>query len=337
MTRGQLFAILKVLLALGLLAWLIHRHALGEDRIPFDQLARLKTTWPWFLGAVGVFGVILMVAAQRWRIVLSTQQLEFGFRPTFAWTLVGMFFNQVLLGATGGDVAKAWYVASSAEGRRTAAVLTVFVDRAIGLIVLVWLAAFAALINWESARESELIWWTVLTIYALAVASIIGLLLLAIGGLRERPVLRSIIRRLPFQASIQKLADSVAAYRSHPMRLVRIVLLSLTIHILVVAMHWIFLRCLGESSIDLLDLVFIVPVTQIVLAIPITPAGLGTGEAAYKHLFDAVGVGSGLLVAVLLRATYLIWGCIGGLLYMRLKRGAASRRKDCESACVDVP
>ena len=51
---------------------------------------------------------------------------------TFAINMVGLFYNTFMPGSTGGDLVKAWY-ASKHTTHRTWAVISVLIDRAIGL------------------------------------------------------------------------------------------------------------------------------------------------------------------------------------------------------------
>ena len=56
--------------------------------------------------------------------------------------MVGAFFNLFLLGSTGGDAVKAFYVLrESPPERRAGAILAVIMDRLLGLLALILLAA----------------------------------------------------------------------------------------------------------------------------------------------------------------------------------------------------
>ena len=53
---------------------------------------------------------------------------------------MAQFFNAFLLGSTGGDLLKAYYAARETHHRKTEAVVTVLVDRLIGLFSMLALA-----------------------------------------------------------------------------------------------------------------------------------------------------------------------------------------------------
>ena len=62
---------------------------------------------------------------------------------TFVLNMVGCFYSTFMLGTTGGDVLKAYY-ASKQTPHRTEAVMSVLVDRAIGLLALIILGGAMA-------------------------------------------------------------------------------------------------------------------------------------------------------------------------------------------------
>jgi len=62
-------------------------------------------------------------------------------------SFVAQFFNAFLLGSTGGDVIKALYAARETHHKKTEAVVTVFVDRLLGLWAMLLFAALMMIPN----------------------------------------------------------------------------------------------------------------------------------------------------------------------------------------------
>jgi len=318
LTRRGVWALAKILLAVGLIAWLVSQHLLGQNEIPFAKLGRLASTWPWFLAAQVPYGIVLVLGAQRWRILLRRQGIEYGLRDTHSLTLIGMFFNQVMLGSTGGDVVKAYYVASESPGRRTAAVFTVFIDRALGLVVLVVLVCVAIFLNFDLVRSNEHLFTLAIGLWVALGAMVLGGILF-FTGVFERPAMRALSARLPLRALREKIADIFLVYRTCRGDMLQIFALSAGVHLLVIATNLCLLRCLEPVLPDVVPFILLVPVAQIVMAVPITPAGLGTGEMAYDYLFKLVGLNCGLLVSLLQRGTYYVWAVLGCIAYVRRK------------------
>jgi hypothetical protein len=290
--------------------------------IPFAELWRLRDSWPWLALAQAPFGIVLCLAAWRWRILLEVQGIRYSFREAHSLILIGTFFNQVMLGSTGGDVVKAYYVAVESKDRRTAAVATVFLDRALGLIVLVAIGGVAVFANLDLVlddRHVGLLGLAAALWITLCAATVAGFLFFS-EAVRSLPLVRAVLGRLPLQRFLRRLSDSVYVYKSRPREMVRVVLLSVAIHLLVIVTNLLFVRCLQSESPDGLPFLLLVPLAQIIMAVPLTPASLGTAEAAYDKLFALAGVPTGALVSILQRLTYYFWSVFGCVAYLHRKR-----------------
>src|SRR6266852_2908928 len=118
-------------LLLGLLAWWADWAKIG------DAFARMRVIF--WLGAVGVFLVAQLASSVRWRWMAQPLGFTQGPGLFLGYYFVGMFFNLVLPTSVGGDVVRAWYL-DGHSGRRLPAFVSVFADRASGLLVLLILA-----------------------------------------------------------------------------------------------------------------------------------------------------------------------------------------------------
>lgn len=301
----------KLALAAGLIYWLIRSGGLSVDA---DDRAAFAGNWPWLLAAQAPYAVVLLLAAIRWRLLLAVQGVYRSFGEIYSLVLMGVFFNQVLFGSTGGDVMKAYYVARESPERRAAAALTVFIDRAIGLFVLMALACAATFLNLPLLREDPRLMELSVFIWV------------AVGGGLAFAGLFYLWRRNspPGKGGgiIRKLAEILSLYRSHPGVVLKAVAISVLLHSLVVITNLLLLRVLlpGEWP-SLPILFFVIPLAQIVMAIPITPGAIGTAEAAYGWLFAAVGIPArGALVSLLQRLTYCFWALPGLLIYLRSRK-----------------
>jgi hypothetical protein len=119
---------------------------------------------PWFL--LGAFCYLLSVlfAATRWWWLLTVNKLPISFWSAYRFTWIGIFFNNVVPGQTGGDLVKALYVMKRCEGARVPAMVSVVVDRIMGLASLSLLAAISVLfyLNTAEFRNLAIVLWAVL-------------------------------------------------------------------------------------------------------------------------------------------------------------------------------
>ena len=105
----------------------------------------------WFVPAFLIMGLIPLIGATRFRWLLAVQGVHITLGRSLQLTFLGNFFNNFMLGLTGGDVVKAYSVARETH-KRTEAVITVFLDRIVGLVALALLAALMVAINYRDPK-----------------------------------------------------------------------------------------------------------------------------------------------------------------------------------------
>src|SRR5260221_1610098 len=116
-------------------------------------------------GAVCSLGIVCMIGIVRWQMILRVRELELPLARVTSIFFVGQFFNAFMLGSTGGDVVKAWYVAHDTHHKKAEAVATVVVDRLIGLLALFVIALFMmAIYHARVFDDPKLFWFSVATL-----------------------------------------------------------------------------------------------------------------------------------------------------------------------------
>src|SRR5207247_3172917 len=81
-------------------------------------------------------GLTILLGVVRWRMVLHVHGIHLSLGRAMEISLVAHFFNSFLLGSTGGDLLKAYYAARETHHKKTEAVVTVAVDRLLGLLAM---------------------------------------------------------------------------------------------------------------------------------------------------------------------------------------------------------
>jgi uncharacterized membrane protein YbhN (UPF0104 family) len=284
----------------------------------------------WVGAAVLCFLAALVCGTTRWWRLLGVAGCSTGWWDSLRLNFIGLFFNLVMPGLTGGDVVKMGAVALENPGRRLEAALSALVDRVLGLLVLLVLAAGVILAS--GARFAEL-QRPVLLLLGAGVAG--GVVYLA------PPLRRALgwewLRAHPkFGAKLRLLDDALLVYSRRPGELFGCALLSLANHCGVIVGVWMLGLAYGVRSdeVSLAQYFVIVPVASMVSAIPIAPAGWGLGEAIYQYLFELAGASGalGVAVSVTFRLTQMLVGCAGGLFL--LAPGARSRMQAARAAAV---
>lgn len=298
----------RALLGVGLLAWVLSRP---------DTLAAVGTiaTTPWLVLALFAFGATgVSLESLRLTLLFRSQGIALGFVEAFRVVALGVFFNAAVPGSTGGDVMKLWYLARDRSGRRVEVATVLAVDRFVALfsilcIVLALAATEVALLAEHAAMQS------------IVVAAAVGWSALALGAvvassptlLRSRLVVR-LFARLPLTRYTTRGLDALHRFRSHLGAVLGAFLVSAFGHAtllgLFVVAGTVLVPDAPPSRVCLLALLGL-----LVNALPITPGGIGVGEAAFDELFRSAGYAAGSPLILAWRASQIPVFVLGGLLY----------------------
>jgi uncharacterized membrane protein YbhN (UPF0104 family) len=90
------------------------------------------------------------------------------------------------------------------------------------------------------------------------------------------------------------------------------------IHSLLILMAFFISESISSEPLPLLALAVIVPIGMLATTIPLLPAGVGTGHAAFLWLFTQVGSQQGADVFSLMVFFQVIVGLFGGVVYLKL-------------------
>ena len=139
--RSVVITALKATVSLGLL-WLLFSRV---DVARLWTIAR-NASAAWLAGALVLYLAMILTSAWRWGLLLRAQGLVFPFRKLTSSFLVATFFNNFLPSNIGGDVIRIADTAPAARSK-TLATTVVLLDRGIGLLGLVLMAAIGATVS----------------------------------------------------------------------------------------------------------------------------------------------------------------------------------------------
>jgi uncharacterized membrane protein YbhN (UPF0104 family) len=279
-----------------LVAVLVWRLDWRQVAAAFAQLD-LRLWW----AALGVYLLAQVASSVRWRLLARVHGLEGGHGRFLAYYFIGSFFNLVLPTSVGGDVVRAWYLARQADGRRTAAFLSVLADRANGLAVLIAVACVAL-----ACYALPLPAWVTVTVVGLGAAAVAGLALLPAlprleGRLTSRPRLREVVR-------------GAGVYLRHPGALLWATLLSAVVQVANLVVAWLVGRSLG-LGVPLAYYGILTSVVAVLTLLPVSVNGMGLREWGTALLLKPVGVSPAHAVTLSLltfavQAVTSLGGCV---------------------------
>ena len=345
--KKKLGALVRVVVSVGILAYLFNgifhkealtyfqAHNIDPDALSWSERAKIVWTvgpqalWDalrkvdalWLAAAVICAGIPAVLGILRWKWILHVQGLEVKFSRLFSISFIGLFFNAFMLGSTGGDVVKAWYVAHETHHKKAEAIATVVVDRLIGLLALFVIALFMmALYHTRVFDDPKLLWFSIATL-AVVVFTVMGTVVgLWVGFVDKVPGLRSWLQRLPHYAMLRRMVDAYRVYASHPVILAKTLLISFVVHFFSMLSIWCVGRGLGVPSVipgctaKITDYFLYLPIINSVTAVPITISGFGVREGMYIKMFHEVGVAEpvALVMSLLGYLAALFWSIVGG-------------------------
>jgi uncharacterized protein (TIRG00374 family) len=283
----------------------------------------------WLLFAAGAVCYFFSAsfAALRWWWLLRVNRLDVGVWDAWRFTWIGVFFNNVVPGQTGGDVVKAAYIIKHCHGNRVAAGVSVIVDRVLGLASLALLAAVVVLFALDRFGELGLAIWGVL-----AGVALLGTVAFS-RRLRRFIRLDAVLNRLPLSGMLKRIDSAVFFYRAHKTGIAGWMLAGMFNHVVSV---WsvAFMGMALNVGMPLLEYFVLVPVINIASAVPLgLPNGWGVGEVLFGHLFATYGAvhlpnvahaadvmrTRGVALSVLYRIHITLWSLLGGVLVLVAK------------------
>ena len=298
--------LVKLLVSAGLIGYFLSR--IHVERF-LQTFASAKFSY--IAMALVVYLVAQGASAVRWATLARPLGIKTPFKDLVQYYLVGMFFNLFAPSTVGGDVTRVYYLVrdeeAHAKGRAVTTVhaaMSVLMDRAIGMVVLVWLGALALLLFPYYAVPP-----TVRSVTFLLAAGLFA-------GALLTPVLRRFLPEDGHQLAV-KLRLALRSYRLHWRALLAAVLLSLTVHLIQAGMHTVMGYALG-LEVPFSFCLIIYPLVGTFSAIPISLNGLGLREGGYIYLLAVIGIGTEQAIAfgILLFLIIALDSLIGGLVFL---------------------
>lgn len=312
------------------------RGADGEERVPVvsqGEDAPIRVGLRYLIGhadaallwaAFGLLAFPALVVPFRWRALMRAVGLDFTTWRAFKYNLLGNFCNNIVpAGAVGGDLIKAYYAAKVTPDARTRAVLSVFVDRIIGLFAMVVMAVAAFLTRTGDAKLLPL---------GLAAVGIFsgGLLFFLFAGMPPLQRLFGLDRwigaGLPGSGLLREGREAFLAFRGRPGAIAIAFVLSWVNWALLILANVLFGKALGVH-LPIGVFFVVVPLAALASSVPGLPGGWGVGELAYALLFAHVGgiaATTAVAMSVCFRLSMTLWALPGVLVFITERAGTGN-------------
>jgi uncharacterized protein (TIRG00374 family) len=262
-----------------------------------------------------------LVIAARWSMLLRTQHIPIALNACVKVHFLGMFYNNILISSVGGDLLRAWYITKHTHKRLEAA-FSVVVDRLVGLGSLILMAAGFYLLFPVPADGPELklsldsVLLARMAHYQFHItAAVVLLAFIVLGLLLYPPTRRNLyLAWAALWTRAQRLWIGTRLYAAKPLTMLAAVGLTFIAQSLPVLGFWL----IGQSMslpIPLKYYFVFFPISWVLGALPISPAGAGVLEGGIVFLFTrlpGVTAEDALVLAVCQRAMFLL-GSLPGI------------------------
>ncbi len=302
----------QILITVLLLLWIFHDAEKRQKMFYALQTAEFIWIFP---GLICV-GIALLLQTERWRILLKVQRIPLGWWRTLRLNMVGVFFNLFLLGATGGDIVKIFYLMREVPDKKSSIFLSVVVDRVLGLIGLILVAIvlsfwrFNVLYHHEETRR-------LLGVLMLILCSVLAILVVAftierLGWIDRLP------KWIPLRMYIIELGTAFSLYARRTGAILRALVISVAGHLFLFSSYF-FASLAFRSHLSLLDVFSVLPVVLTMASLPISLSGLGVREGLFETMLYVL-YGTPGAIAVLISVTgfllNMFWSLVGGVVYL---------------------
>lgn len=242
------------------------------------------TSGPAAVACIILVFACLPIAALRWAILLRILGFDIAFKKLYHVTSITNFLNAFFIGPLGSDVTRAIYIWRIVGHGSASLASSIVVDRLLGLFSAFFIALLYVIFNWSWMKDIP-------ALFTLAVSVVLGFsgMIAAAGALLIAPAL---MRRLgnalslwPRIASLFEWAHrTVQSMTQSPKALLAALALALLSQAITVVAVMVVGMALGGHTLRPADYMLAVPVTLVANTLPITPNGLGIGEAAFDQI-----------------------------------------------------
>ena len=310
--RRYALAALKLLVS-GVLLWLLF------SRIDVDKLwASARTaSVAWLVAGFAIYCVVAGASVWRWHLLLNAQGVRVGVPRLTGSFLVAAFFNNFLPSNIGGDVIRIRDTAKEA-GSMTVAATVVLMDRVLGLIALVLVAATGASLAASGGQRAAL---PIVPAWLWA-GFILGACISAPAVFAPAAFSRLL---QPFRVfhpewvdgRIEKLTSILWRFRGQPGALAACFVGAIFVQAANVGFYVAVAYAL-HIGISPWDLAVIVPLSFVVQMAPVSVNGFGIREATFTLYFSRLGlpIEAALLVSLVPTALVMLFSLSGAAVYV---------------------
>ena len=323
----MLSKIFRIIIGIGLAYGLIHFTLKSTGGDIWKEILRAQKSF--LLLSLLFYGTTICITIYRWNLLLKVQGVYLRVWDLIRLTMIGGFFNLVIPGAVSGDLVKMIFLAKQTKRNSTEAVLTVILDRTLGMIGLFIIAAIMVLLYLpfllNLKHEYRFIQVATLTVGLVSICGVFGVALIKFRQTLKRylginRIVKYAERKLPksMVLALIRVMNALYLYRQNLGAIAIGIALSILIHSCLAVNLFLVGVSIGENVIQLSDYFLATQVSSAITIIPLTPGGVGMRDVTTTILFSALHASPEKIAVlpVIMTLIMVFWRLIGGLFFI---------------------
>jgi uncharacterized protein (TIRG00374 family) len=309
---------IKILITVGLLVYLSRKVNLS---LILHELSKINL--PLYFASVATFGISMLLASYRWKLILRAQSLNLSLSLAVCFQMIGLFFSVFLPGATGGDAIRAYYAILHFKREKTRIIVSILFDRALGLFALLVFGVLALKSQASALAHLAFVGPIADVVPALvAFGAFVLILIFFLPSSRLPNRLHKLAVSWTQRGIFGKALVFLQRQRHNP----RLLIESLVISVVAYAITFLSAQLAAQSmgiDAEYSQIMVILAVLYTVLSIPISIGGHGVREVLLIALFSALHIGTAeaaVLFSLLLFSLQLVMGILGSAVFLIVRR-----------------
>jgi hypothetical protein len=263
---------------------------------------------------VGLFGVI--ASAYQWQSLLSTKHIHIDLRRLVNLHLIGIALNHFMPTGIGHDAVKAYYIGKGRNGH-SVSIITVIMSHITGFWGMIFISAPIVII-WHSSFNRVLILFFIISclVTCLALGSVFLLVTLL-------PRFTSSRQKRHAFTSVLKIGTALRNSIAAPQAMCAATLFGMLFYVTSALNYYSLANALHINAIPIDFYLVTIPFISLVSLLPISFNGFGLRESAVIYIFSTlnywhISPEGSLLLGLLMDAELLLFGLIGGCIYLAM-------------------
>jgi uncharacterized protein (TIRG00374 family) len=330
--KRHLLTAIQVTITIGLLWWIFRN---PEQNQKLFHALDTANNW-WLVPGLAALGGGLLLQAKRWLLLLEVQGIVISYWRSLRILLVGMFFNIFLLGSTGGDIVKIFLIMREAPDKKAGALLSVFIDRVVGVLALAAVSTVVILLRWNDLMKHEVTRYGVFTAAVILGGSIGFIFVVWLTGRLD--LATKLPRWLPARDKIAEAAGAFVEYARAGKSVGLAFLISIPAHLLMFSTFWFGAKAFA-AGLNLLSVYCAMPIVATVTALPISVGGAGLREGLFIKILGTLYSTPEPVATLVSLSGFMMqvfWSLIGGAIYLAYRSTERASLTEMETSVDDL-